>query len=1129
MKIFCRSLISVFLFIPANGATSQKLQFSRVVENKGSGTYQGILGITQDRQGYMWMASQNSGLLRYDGREMKSYKNDPSNINSPANNFIMCVCADSNNIIWMGSFGFGLDSYDPETNKFIHFRHDPKNSSSLINDTVWTIVADHRGNLWIGTFGGLDMFDKMTGKFIHYTKKTNDAASLPGSIVNLIYEDHSGNLWIGSGSDFSSNGIFEKCTFSRFDKTTGKFKRYQHDPDNPNSISDGEVSTVFEDSKGIFWVGGAGNGLQSMDRDKGIFTHYYYDSLHPEKLSRPRSCSDCIYDQIAFIKEDAAGDIWIGSNLNGINQYDPVSKKVIHYGAIKKKQNSNAQNDTTKGGYNDYTTSTAFSSLDGSLWIGSFEGNVYNTNVLKTIIPFYTGPAGDPSCNTFYYEPNTNALWIGTDKGLLREDLINGNQRVWKSNFSNANCLCNDTISAMRSDEGKLWMTTNNGLCKFDPETNIFTTYRANDKNSDRMIPNQFSNLCISHDKDIWITTWSAGIYRLDSKKNTFTHYIHDDNDTSSLSYNVTYSVVEDNDNRIWIGTDLGLNLLDVKTGKFHHYLNGSAIKNIFIDYAGVLWAGANDGLYQFDHKTNQFLPYVDPNSKNEIKNVLHIMEDDEKNLWVSTNNSFIKINEGRDEVKIYTLANGVHENEFAFADNFKGKNGELFFGDQTGYYAFFPNQLKDKNIPPYVNITRFKLGDEEVKPKQGSVLNEPLWKTTAIKLNYNQNIFSFDFNAINYNTAGDEKYLFKLENYDNTWHFINTDNKAYFFNIPPGNYIFHVKAVNADGVWAEKTIKIIITPPWWRTWWAYAMYIICFLLVSIFANRIIRNRIIEKERQKSREKELQQAKEIEKAYNELKSTQAQLIQSEKMASLGELTAGIAHEIQNPLNFVNNFSDVNTELIDEAKQEMDKGNTDEVKTILEDIKENEEKINHHGKRADAIVKNMLQHSRTSTGQKELTDINALADEYLRLSYHGMRAKDKTFNAEMKTDFDKSIGKINIIPQDIGRVLLNLFNNAFYAVNEKKKTADESYKPEVEVETEKKEGKITITVCDNGNGIPQDIIDKIFQPFFTTKPTGEGTGLGLSLSYDIIKAHGGEIKVNTKENEGTEFTIQLPVV
>ncbi|MGB5499529.1 MAG: ATP-binding protein, partial [Maribacter sp.] len=301
-------------------------------------------------------------------------------------------------------------------------------------------------------------------------------------------------------------------------------------------------------------------------------------------------------------------------------------------------------------------------------------------------------------------------------------------------------------------------------------------------------------------------------------------------------------------------------------------------------------------------------------------------------------------------------------------------------------------------------------------------------------------------------------------------------------------------------------------------------------------ADRVQRRRLLAKSQAKAKEKELAQAKEIKKAYSKLevahtnlKATQTQLIQSEKMASLGELTAGIAHEIQNPLNFVNNFSEVNTELIEELEEERKKEIRDFTNEddLLNNIKENEQKIIHHGKRADAIVKGMLQHSQSTSGKKEPTDINALADEYLRLAYHGLRAKDKSFNATMKTDFDKTIGKINIIPQDMGRVVLNLITNAFYACTERKKLEQKGYEPTVTVATKKEGEKVFISVTDNGNGIPKKVLDKIFQPFFTTKPTGQGTGLGLSLSYDIVKAHRGELNVKTKENEGTEFIIAIP--
>nr|WP_295928540.1 ATP-binding protein [uncultured Dyadobacter sp.] len=282
-----------------------------------------------------------------------------------------------------------------------------------------------------------------------------------------------------------------------------------------------------------------------------------------------------------------------------------------------------------------------------------------------------------------------------------------------------------------------------------------------------------------------------------------------------------------------------------------------------------------------------------------------------------------------------------------------------------------------------------------------------------------------------------------------------------------------------------------------------------------------------------------QQKEELQKAIEELKATQNQLIQSEKMASLGELTAGIAHEIQNPLNFVNNFSEVSVELCQELEEEIDKtditdNDKDYIKGIISDLSQNQQKITHHGKRADSIVKGMLQHSRASSGEKELVEVNALADEYMRLAYHGLRAKDKEFNAALVTDFDPSIGAVNVLPQDLGRVFLNLFTNAFYAVAEKKRKLTESgqlgdYKPEVRISTKKFDNKLYIRVSDNGTGMPEHVKAKIFQPFFTTKPTGQGTGLGLSMSYDIItNAHGGVLEVDTEEGKKTEFRITIPI-
>ena len=462
-----------------------------------------------------------------------------------------------------------------------------------------------------------------------------------------------------------------------------------------------------------------------------------------------------------------------------------------------------------------------------------------------------------------------------------------------------------------------------------------------------------------------------------------------------------------------------------------------------------------------------------------------------------------------------------------------------------TEILAFDPDSaLSYRYTIPSLLLTGFSIENKPVVVGSAdSILPRAVNFMEKINLDYSQNKFTIQYAAVDF--YGNVQYAYRLSGFDDDWQYVKNKTEAIYTNVPPGNYVFEVKVANHQEYWSEaRRLPIYVGAPWYRTWLAYILYTI-LAVSAVFWFIQYRSRHLKKENIRLEEKVNKRTNELSVSLKELKETQQQLIQSEKMASLGELTAGMAHEIQNPLNFVNNFSEVSNELIDEMKEEMAVGNMQLANEIAEDIKQNLEKINHHGKRAGDIVKGMLQHSRSSSGVKELTDINKLADEYLRLAYHGLWAKDKTFNAEFVTDFDETLPKINVIPQDIGRVLLKLINNAFYAVDKKakdltpqppeggSKNNQNDYRPTVTISTASfippsgGARGVRITVKDNGDGIPAHIVDKIFQPFFTTKPTGQGTGLGLSLSYDIVKAHGGEIKVNTKENEGTEFTIQLP--
>ncbi|MDG1277816.1 MAG: ATP-binding protein [Algoriphagus sp.] len=625
--------------------------------------------------------------------------------------------------------------------------------------------------------------------------------------------------------------------------------------------------------------------------------------------------------------------------------------------------------------------------------------------------------------------------------------------------------------------------------------------------------------------------------------------------DENSLSSNEVIFVIEDNFHNIWIGTDGGLNKFS--NGKFER-INLNSIQSYSIGKNNELWftTYSGEGLLQVDPESRRVtafgmqkgLLHNDNQIANRSQNKV-ISTDSEGRIYIPTVRG-LSVFDPRDKTfSNFTGEQGLTYTELAY-QTLTLSNGEVWFLSPDAIDIIDPNVLfGEKNtIPPKVWITSMTIMDSVYAAPDGEIFTKAVDFTDKIELSHWQKDLSFDFVALHYMRPEDNLYSWKLEGYDDEWSEPSRQRKAIYTNLSPGTYTFRVKGSNADGVWNEvgDFITITIKPPLWLTTGAFILYGLLFIAAVVAANRYQQNRTILKERERQKDEKLAQAKQVEEAYHQLKSTQAQLIQSEKMASLGELTAGIADEIQNPLNFVNNFSEVSGELIDEMNEEIEKGDFEEVKFIASDLKENLSKINHHGKRADAIVKGMLEHSRANKGEKAPTDLNTLADEFVRLSYHGLRAKDKSFNADFNLELDPNLPKVNVVSSDIGRVILNLVNNAFYAVNDKAKSTPqpsrnigtgseggETYKPLVTIKTTVLKSPsgdlgVEISVQDNGSGIPEHIKEKIFQPFFTTKPTGSGTGLGLSLSYDIVKVHGGELRVDSKEGEGTEFMIYFPL-
>lgn len=1096
----------------------------------------------QDQKGYMWIAG--TSLYRYDGYHLVTYKNDPQNPKSIAPSRLESVCVDRNGIIWIGTFGSGLDRYDPVTGIFTHYPHDPKNPSSISNNIVTCILEDKQGTIWVGTHGGLNKLDQKTGKFARYQKKPNDETSLSNDQVRVLYQDRSGTIWVGCGSPYGNETPPGEGGLNKLNVDRGTFTRYQHKADEATTLNDNKVRAILEDSRGNFWVGTFGDGLHLMDRQNGKFTRLLSDPAHPEKLSAPMF-NKRTYG-INFLSEDRNRNIWIGSYFGGINRYDPGTKKVDHFEADI--------NDTKALQENSVWGATT--SREGVLWITT-QTNVYRVDPIVRNIP-HIRVGGQVRG---FLEDNEGSLWIGTDSGLVYKNVATGLSRYFLNNPRDPNSLTRNLAWSIYQDrQGAVWIGTGNGLNLFNKQKNNFKTFTSKPGDPNSISDGTITSMMEDKQGNFWLST-ENGVDVMDRQRETFRHFRNNPKDSTSLSSNAVFCMKEDTDGNIWVGAwNLGgLNLLNRATGKFKHYLKGSNIFTIYQDTDGVIWVGTDFGLYSYHKKEDRFILFTDPASEIGISNISSILEDGKKNLWIGAQSVIYRINATRTETSIYGKRYGIKTNSIFDLVGYKTRNGQMLFGDATGYYYFRPDSILLNAGRPQLNITGFKISDELIVPGQ-KPLKQPIEQTAQIKLNHKENVFSFDFALIHYSNPDENRHLYMLEGYEKTWRRAGSEKTASYFNLSPGTYTFRVKAASSEGVWQSKSLTIVISPPWWQRWWAYLLFA---LLVTgiIWAIVHYRSRTLIKEKRlleyrvhmrtaeiKKQSEEIEQQRDnLEHALHELKSTQAQLIQSEKMASLGELTAGVAHEIQNPLNFVNNFSEVNKDLLEELENEISKGNLADIQAIAHDLKKNELKIIHHGKRADAIVKGMLQHARNSTGEKEATDINALADEYLQLSYYNFKVKNQGFVAKIQTDFDSSIDKVLMVPQDVSRALLNLYNNAFYAVCDKKKTlyslnAAEIYEPTVSVTTKRirtsnSSDWLQVIVKDNGNGIPEETLSKIFQPFYTTKPSGKGTGLGLSLTYDIVKAHGGELKVETKpasagtdgEGEGTAFVIQLPLV
>ena len=1076
-----------------------------------------ISGLAQDNFGNIWIASNNQGLYKYNGDNYKLYNFQRDNPNTIISDRLECIYAAKNGIIWIGSFASGLSRLDPTDDQFTSFSHDVDNPESIRSNGVRRIAEDDRGRIWVATLKGLDYFDPNTQNFHRDFQDSEAADLLSQAHIRALYVDQHGILWAGASSPFfgeqSVGGLF------RIDPNEMTVKRYISS-DDPQTLNNDIVTAIYEDSRGVFWVGTAGDGLHTMDRELGVFQRHLNVPGAPSQLSRPpvKGYSYAM-DHIRFILDDKYGRIWIGTMNNGINLYDPNNRSMIHLNAERSDKYGLPINDFW----------SALRTADGLLWFGAWSPGDIGSKLIKVnLSPVNLGhrDMGQPIYSFVDHEEGV-AVYMGSEKSILH---VNQRDEITNVLFLEKEGI-QEVYHLSRDDNNNLWGCTNMGLLYYNPTKNLHKLYPLVDEQLAVGELLELTSTAVIAPDSILVST-NNGLFLFDHSFEEFqlieilpdVDFITD----AGIYVNLVYI---DSKDRIWVGlSNYGLYLLDNDLTTFKSYRFLSNVQDgpyaIKEDYLGRLFIGNwRSGLKLYQEEQDNFIQLTDRNgllkAESRVSDISFITD---STFWLATNSGLVDYNMNSGASSVIELKE-LEEYEITSDEFFTASNGFSYVGTSYGFIKYKPeefDELRTNTSTPH--ITKIYAGDQNITSWFDDQEN-------SIGLKHDQSDLSFSLSYIDFISGDREKKLeYKMIGYEDRWRDGKNDDDVYYYKLPHGDYSFQVRKLGSDGVWKEDTVEFKILPPWWLTWWAYGMYALGALLLSWFIHKSQKERTIRKEREKTRERELAHAKEIEKAYDELKATQEQLIHSEKMASLGELTAGIAHEIQNPLNFVNNFSEVNEELIQELIEEIDGGDLEEVKEIAENIRSNEVKIQEHGRRADSIIKGMLMHSRISSDERIATDINALCDEYLRLSYHGLRAKDKSFNAEMETDFDPSIEKVTIIPQDVGRVVLNLITNAFYTVDKKRKLLNSAdYEPLVSVGTKSSKEGIRISIKDNGQGMTKEVQDKIFQPFFTTKPTGEGTGLGLSISYDIItKGHGGDIVVDSEVGKGTEFIIKIPI-
>jgi two-component system sensor histidine kinase ChiS len=1054
-----------------------------------------VYTIFQDSKGLMWFGTQD-GLNKYDGYEFTVYRHDPQIADSLSNNEIFAIFEDSQSTLWIGT-AKGLNRFDRQHEQFIHYFHEPNNPYSLSHDEIWSIYEDNQGNLWIGTHGGgLNRFDRQQKQFIHYQHNPDDPNSLSSNDVWPIYQDHNGTLWIGT----YNKGL------NKFDAQHNHFIHYSFKVEDPDPGND-YITSLYQDEAGWLWISSAGGGIHKLNPQTEQIIHYSYDPNDPNSLS------DNI---VTTIKGDENGKIWIATDGGGLNLWQPQSEnKFLHYKNNSKKTNS-LNNNALLSLYHDRA---------GTLWIGTGGGGVNFTNPQLRNFTHYAQEIDNSNSLSSNHVTSLHAdkdgfLWVATRSGgLNRFDPQRQQVTHYMMEPENESSLSHNDLQTLYQDKkGILWIGTyGGGLNRFNPKTQQFTAYRHDPNQPTSLSDDYILSIYEDSNNTLWVGTMENGLEQFDRQTGKFIHFTHDSQNPQSLSDNTILCIYEDSNQTLWIGTLDGLNKKNQSNHgqptftRYQHQpndptsLSDNEISAIYESSRGQLWIGtAGGGLNLLDRQTSTFIHYREldglPNDT-----IYGILEDEQDYLWLSTNKGLSRFNPLNKTFKNYDVSDGLQSLEFngAYA---KSPQGELFFGGINGFNAFFPAQVKDNTYIPPVVMTDFEIFNKSVTIGKNSPLQQHISETTAITLSYKQTFFSFQFAALNFILPNKNQYAYKLEDFDNDWNYIGNRRNAYYTNVPYGEYTFRVKASNNDAVWNEQgnTIHITILPPPWRTWWAYLLYALTLIAIVTRYLWVQQKKLLDKQRELEKERQIA----------------AQLKEADRLKD--EFLANTSHELRTPLNGIIGIAD---SLIDGATGTLSQSTNNNLAMIVSSAR-----------RLLNLVNDILDFSKIKQKeialQKKAVDMQTIAELVLTLTRPLIGNKPVQLNNAIPTELPPS----NADESRVQQILYNLVGNAIKFTDRGTITLSAQLihcpKNGDEQNDNAPQQWLAITVSDTGIGIPAKKLDRIFEAFEqadgSTSRIYGGTGLGLAVTQQLVRLHGGQLTVQSEIGKGSNFTFTLPL-